>query len=319
MRAGGGARAGGRTIRPDLPLGVERTGKAPGPDTDTFVLLHGFGASSFTWRLWKPELARRGHVVLVDLKGFGTAPHPDDGRYGPRDQAELVRRLVLELDLRRLTLVGHSLGGGVALLSSLLLLDDPRGAGRLDRLVLVAAAAYPQKLPPFVTLGRWPRISRLLFRGVGISNIVEWTLRAIVHDPDAVTAGQVAGYAGPLESPDARRALLAAAAQVVPPDLDAITPRYREIDVPTLLLWGRQDPVIPLWVAHRLRDELPRAELEILDACGHAPTEERPADSLARVTRFLDAHPAPARGPEGEERPPEVSGGDAPGPASTAS
>ena len=58
-----------------LPLGVERHGPEPGPGTDTFVLLHGFGGSRFTWRHWTPELARRGHVVEVDLKGFGSAPN----------------------------------------------------------------------------------------------------------------------------------------------------------------------------------------------------------------------------------------------------
>jgi len=277
----------------DLPLGVERSGLPPGPVTDTFVLLHGFGASSFTWRHWRPALEARGHVVQVDMKGFGTAPRRDDGRYGPLDQAELVYGLIREAELARVTLVGHSLGGGVALLTALRLLDDPGPAGdRLSRMVLVASAAYRQKLPPFVTLGRWPRLSHLLLRSVGISRVIRWTLRAIVHDPDAVTAGQVAGYAGPLTDPEAVRALLLAGAQVVPPDLDRITPRYREIDIPTLLLWGAHDPVVPLRVARRLERELPRARLEILDACGHAPPEERPEASLDRVLRFLEASAA---------------------------
>lgn len=271
-----------------LPLGVERIGRPPGPHTETFLLVHGFGASSFTWRRWTPELARRGHVVLVDMKGFGTAPRPDDGRYGPRDQAELVHRLIREQDLHRLTLVGHSLGGGVCLLTALRLLERPADASRLRRLVLVSAAAYRQPLPPFVTLGRWPRTSRVLLRALGTSNVIRWTLRSIVHDPDAVTAGQVAGYAGPLDSPEARRALLASAAQVVPPGLEQVTERYPEIDVPTLLLWGREDPVIPLWVGRRLEEALPRARLVVLEECGHVPSEERPHASLQRVVAFLE-------------------------------
>jgi pimeloyl-ACP methyl ester carboxylesterase len=267
-------------------------GLPPGPDTDTFVLVHGFGAWSFTWRHWTPELARRGHVVLVDLKGFGTAPHPDDGAYAPRDQAELVHRLILELDLHRLTLVGHSLGGGIVLLTALLMADDPGIAShRLRRLVLVASAAYRQPFPPFMAVERWPLLGRALVRGVGASRLVRWTLRSVVHDPDAVTAGQIAGYAGPLDSAEARRTLLESARQVMPADLDAVTRRYGEIDVPTLLLWGREDPAVPLWVGERLEEELPRATLEILEECGHAPMEEMPEAALERITRFLDRHP----------------------------
>ena len=236
-------------------------------------------------------------------------PLPD--RYGPGEQAALVHRLVRELDLPRLTLVGHSLGGGIALLTALRLLDDPGpGATPLRRLVLVAAAAYRQKLPPFAVLGRWPRTSLLLLRALGVSNVIRWTLRSIVYDPEAVTAGQVAGYAGPLDTPGGRRSLVAAAGQVVPPDLDELTARYPEIEVPTLLLWGREDPVVPLWVARRLEAELPRARLEILERCGHSPPDELPQRSLAGVTRFLDAHPSP---------PGDLTEGDAPGPASTAS
>jgi pimeloyl-ACP methyl ester carboxylesterase len=248
-------------------------------------------------------------VVLVDLKGFGTAPHPPDDRYGPQDQAELVHRLLVELDTGPVTLVGHSLGGGIALLTALRLLDHPAGTGRLGRLVLVAAAAYRQRMPPFAALGRWPRTSRFLLRAVGASNIVRWTLRSIVHDPDRITPGQVAGYAGPLEHPEVQRSLLRAAAQVVPPDLDAITPRYREIRVPTLLLWGREDPVVPLWVARRLQRELPRARLEILEGCGHAPMEERTAASLERVLRFVETTPVgspPDPPPEPAPAPPRT-------------
>ena len=124
----------------ELPLYVETAGMPAGPDVDTFVLLHGYGASSFTWRYLAPELAKRGHVLLVDMKGFGEAPKPDDGQYGPQDLAELIHRLLVQRRLSRVTLVGHSLGGGVSLLTALRLLDE--GEDRLHRMVLVSGAAY---------------------------------------------------------------------------------------------------------------------------------------------------------------------------------
>jgi pimeloyl-ACP methyl ester carboxylesterase len=252
---------------------------------ETFLLLHGYGASSFTWRHWAPRLAERGRVILVDLKGFGRAPKPDDDRYAPADQAELIQRLVESRDLRNVTLIGHSLGGGVALVTALRLQDTQEG--RLLRLVIVGGVAYEQRLPPFAGLAERPRLSSLLFRLVGPRRVVRTVLRGIVHDGAAVTEHQVRGYADPLGSPDAVRALISAARQIVPADLDVLTSRYREIAVPSLLVWGGEDRVVPLAVGRRLAAELPDARLHVLARCGHLPAEELPDESFAVLADFL--------------------------------
>ncbi|MBE3110073.1 MAG: alpha/beta fold hydrolase, partial [Acidobacteria bacterium] len=80
------------------------------------LLIHGFGASTFTWRGVAPELAQDNHVIAVDLKGFGQSDKPLDERYAASDQAALLAQLIEARDLRDLTLVGHSYGGGIALL-----------------------------------------------------------------------------------------------------------------------------------------------------------------------------------------------------------
>lgn len=273
----------------DLPLHAEAHGRDPGPDTDTFVMIHGFGASSFSWRTWMPALTRRGHVVLIDMKGFGAAPKPDDDRYGPMDQAELIHRLILQRDLRNITLVGHSLGGGVAVLCALRLLDE--GSGRLKRLVVVAGSVYAQRLPLFVALARRRRLSTGVMRLLGARLVVRHMLRTMVHDKSAITEGQIEGYAEPLHTPEARRALVQAALQILPPDLPAIATRYPEINVPALLLWGSSDHVVPVRVGRRLAEALPDARLVVLDACGHLPAEELPTESLAALEDFLDERP----------------------------
>jgi pimeloyl-ACP methyl ester carboxylesterase len=224
-------------------------------------------------------------VVQIDLKGFGRAPKPDDEQYAPSDLAAPVRRLIEERGWSDVTLVGHSLGGAVSLLVALdLVADSP---SRLRRLVVVAGAAYPQRLPPFVRMADWPRVSSLVFGLLGARRVVEAALRMIVHDPTSITPEQVDGYAAPLSSPDALPALLSAARHIVPNDLPELVIRYPTIHVPTLLLWGREDPVVPLWVGQRLARELPAARIEVLEGCGHLPPEEHPLESLARVERFL--------------------------------
>jgi pimeloyl-ACP methyl ester carboxylesterase len=270
----------------DLPLHVETCGPPPRAGADVYVLLHGFGASAFTWRHLAPRLAERGHVVLVDIKGFGSAPKPDDGVYSPGDLAELVHRLLIERDLSRVTLVGHSLGGGISLLTALRLLDE--GADRLHRLVLISSAAYPQRLPPFVGLARRPRLSAFLFWLLGPRRVIRVVLRKIFFDKTAVTPEQIEGYADPLEERAAREALLWVGSRVLPPDIDALNARFPQIEAPTLLIWGRHDLVIPLWVGERLSRELPRAEFVVFERCGHVPPEELPNETYEAVASFLD-------------------------------
>ena len=270
---------------PDLPVHVEVLGREPAPHVATFLLIHGYGASLFTWRHWAPRLAELGHVVQIDMKGFGLAPKPDDGRYAPSDQAELVQRLIETRELENVTVVGHSLGGGVALLTALRLLDA--GSTRLSRLVIVAGAAYEQRLPPFIALAESPRLSSLLFRLAGARLIVRSVLRSIVHESSGVSEEQVRGYADPLVSRDAVRVLMDVARQIVPPDLETLTRRYGEIGVPTLLIWGRGDRVVPLDVGQRLAVAMPDVRLHVLDACGHLPPEERPHESFDVLASFL--------------------------------
>lgn len=271
-----------------LPLHVESVGPEDGRP---LVLLHGFGANSWTWRHWTGPLAVGHRVHLVDMKGHGRAPRPRDGAYAPRDHAALVLELLRRLDARRLTLVGHSLGGGIALLTALGLLDQE--PARLDSLVLVSSAALPQEVPRFIGLARIPVLAQILFTLTPSRWLIRTVLRSIVHDPSAVEEAQVEAYAAPLADRHGRRALLQTARAIVPPDLDRIVARYPEIDVPTLLLWGRRDPVVPPAVGRALRDALPRATLRVLDDCGHIPPEELPERSLAPVLRFLEEREAP--------------------------
>ena len=264
-----------------LPLDVERHGLGP-----PLVFLHGFGASRFTFRAWEDDLSRTNELHLIDLFGCGTAPPPGDGRYGPVEQAEVVARYLCESDLRGVTLIGHSLGGGVALLVAHRL-HELGQADRLVGLVSMAGPAYAQAIPRYIALARMPLFGAMLLRVVGPSRVVRAVLRSIFFDPDCVTDVQVEGYAAPMRDPSTRRALIATARQIVPDDLDDLVATFGDIGTPTLLLWGRHDHVIPLWVGKRLAHEIQRAQLVVLERCGHAPPEECPQESLAAVQKFL--------------------------------
>lgn len=262
-----------------LPLHVEEYGDGP----RQIMLLHGFGATSYTWRGWIGGLAKEHRVWSVELKGHGSAPAPPDDLYSLHDHADLVHRLILQQDLRQLTLVGHSMGGGIALLVALRLLEE----GRLERLVLVSSAAYPQRLPPFIALAARGRLAEWGLRFFPKRFLIRWVLRSIVFDREGVTDAQVAAYAEPLFSRAHRTGLIKTAVRIIPPDFEELTTHFPEIDLPTLLLWGRHDWVVPLDVAQRLLAALPTAQLEVMEDCGHMPPEELPKESLEIVLKFL--------------------------------
>jgi pimeloyl-ACP methyl ester carboxylesterase len=84
------------------------------------------------------------------------------------------------------------------------------------------------------------------------------------------------------------RCLIETARQIRPATLDQVIDRYPTLDVPTLLLWGRGDTVVPLAVGERLARDLPHARLVVLERCGHLPAEELPEESWAALAKFLD-------------------------------
>ena len=138
---------------------------------------------------WRPSLPRRHRVIAVDLKGFGQSDKPFDGRYSVFDQAELLAQLIEDKDLRDLTLVGHSFGGGVALL--LALEANQRLDGRITRLVLLDSIAYPQNIPVFFRLLDVPLVSQIGVRMVPPSVQTRVALQIAYFDDSKIDPEEV--------------------------------------------------------------------------------------------------------------------------------
>ncbi len=155
-------------------------------------------------------------------------------------------------------------------------------------MVLLAPAAYRQRLPPFVWLSHRPRLTSALLRVLGPRRVIRWALAAIVHDRGCISDDQIAEYARAWQTREGVRAALTVGRRIVPDGLDGLSARYRELDVPTLLLWGDRDGVIPLWVGRRLERDMPDARLVVLEECGHMAPDERPEAAWEVVERFLD-------------------------------
>jgi pimeloyl-ACP methyl ester carboxylesterase len=267
---------------PDAPVRLYTVERGEGPPV---LLIHGFGTNSFTWRHVAPDLARDHKVIAVDLKGFGRSDKPFDERYAASDQAELLAQLILERDLHDLTIVGHSFGGGIALL--LALEADTRLHGRISKLVLLDTIAYPQAIPVFFKLLDTPVVSQLGVRMAPPSTQVQLALRIAYFDNSKIAADEIKAYADPMKTAAGKHALIYSARQIMPDDADQITARYSTIALPTLILWCDHDRIVPVEIGLKLRREMPNATMRIIDECGHMPQEEQPEATMLQIRQFL--------------------------------
>jgi len=124
---------------------------------DPLLCLHGFGASLFSWRNFIEPFSKDHQLILIDLKGHGKSPKPNDSEYSIIDHATLVRQFILDHDLRNLTLIGNSLGGAISLLVTIMLMDLG-DMGRLRSIMLIDSGAYGDRVPSFLKLLALPVI-----------------------------------------------------------------------------------------------------------------------------------------------------------------
>ena len=248
------------------------------------LLLHGLGASTFTWRNLIPALSRHHRVIAIDLKGFGRSEKPFTSHYTPYDHANLVLDFVRRRGLKNLTVVGHSYGGAIGLLVTLRL--NETSPGRVRDLVLMNAPTYRQPGTTFVKFMNAPIIpyAALLLSPPELST---WLSLDEVQ-ASKLSYEEVRGYAAPFYDPAARHALITTARRIEPHDIDRLTARYREVTQPTLVVWCDNDKTVPVETGIRLARTLPRAQLKILDGCGHVPQDERPDAVIALLSSFLN-------------------------------
>ena len=251
------------------------------------VFVHGFAAALTTWDDIAPLFpAERFTLHLIDLKGFGFSSKPRAGSYAIEEQAAVTYAFLKFKGLERVVLAGHSLGGAIALLVTLLARD--RGeTGLVSRLVLIACSAYPQKLPRLMGWLRVPLLARIGMALIPVRVIVRHTLARVFHDASAITPERIRRYETCFGRRGMARVLIRSARAIEPDSYGAITARYGEINVPALIVWGKEDRIVRIGQGKRLAEEMPDARLAVIEGCGHNPHEERPRETFAAIMKFL--------------------------------
>lgn len=252
---------------------------------DPILLIHGFGGNTYSWHELIPILSQKNKVLAVDLKGFGRSPKPKDSSYSVYDQARLIIRFIQKHDLNNLTLVGHSLGGAISMVVALnLIIDEP---GLLSRLILIDCVAYKQSLPGFIRTLRIPLLGPIILSLISSKKMCRSVLKLAYYEDSKISDITVSSYAKPIDSKGGKYALIQTAKNIIPKDFENLYSCYRDIEIPTLILWGKEDEIIPLWVGKRLNSEISGSKLIILEKCGHIPHEEKPKETIEVITKFL--------------------------------
>jgi pimeloyl-ACP methyl ester carboxylesterase len=261
-------------------LRVHYRDEGPRDDPEPIVLLHGTSASLHTWEGWAAALRGQRRVVSFDLPGFGLTGPNSSGDYSDASYVRFVLQTLDALKLQRVVLGGNSLGGAVAWQTAV------AAPQRVAALILVDAAGYrfePTSVPLGFRIARTPVLNRLM-RNVLPRSVIDSSVRNVYGHPERVTSDLVDRYMAMTARAGNRQALAQRMAQLTWGDKAADVATLR---VPTLVLWGGQDRLIPVAHAHRFGQDIPGSTVVVFDDLGHVPHEEDPQRTVDAVKRFL--------------------------------
>jgi pimeloyl-ACP methyl ester carboxylesterase len=267
-------------------VGFRRGGSGP-----VILLVHGMAGSSATWRFVMPALAERYTVVAPDLPGHGRSAKPR-GDYSLGAFASGLRDLMVALGLERATLVGQSLGGGVAMQFAY---QFPE---RCERLVLVSSGGLGDEVNLLLRALTLPGVEYVLplacqtwLYDAGVK-VGDWLGRVGLRPAPHI--GEIWSSYGSLADAETRTSFLHTLRSVVDRSgqrVSAVDRLYLASEVPTLIVWGDRDEIIPVHQGHSTHQAMPRSQLEIFEGVGHFPQVERPDRFVEVLVEFMESSP----------------------------
>jgi len=258
-----------------------------GNEGTVVLLIHGLGGSVENWMYNINVLAQYHRVYAIDLAGFGRSDKTQILTSFSQG-AQFVHDFMEVQQINKATLVGHSMGGGVTLQFVIQYPD------RIEKMVLVDSVGLGREIHFIVRLISLPLIGELLTRPS--RNGTVQLLKLYVYDP-TLLADELIELLYQLTSlPGAQKSFLSCLRSGVSflgfraAAIRSIIDNLTSIAIPTLVVWGEQDQILPVAHAYFAKDRIPNTELQILDPCGHIPQMERPEDFNRLLLEFLANH-----------------------------
>ncbi|MGV2940038.1 alpha/beta fold hydrolase [Mesobacillus sp. LC4] len=251
------------------------------PDAkETLVLLHGFLSSTFSFRHLIPLLKEDYNVISVDLPPFGKSGKVSSFKYSYENLATTVVELMKSLGVREFNVVGHSMGGQIAMN---ILLHYPQYA---KKGILLCSSGYLKKAKLPLVLSSYIPYFHLYVKFHLARSGVKQNLQNVVYDHSMINDEMLYGYLSPFLEDDIFKALTM---MIRHREGDLSAEDLRKINAPCLLIWGEHDKVVPVRIGRKLNKDLKNSELVILKETGHLVPEERPEDVHQLINGFMAA------------------------------
>jgi pimeloyl-ACP methyl ester carboxylesterase len=249
-------------------------------DSIPIVLLHGTASSLHTYDAWSNSLKSTNRVVRMDLPAYGLTGPFMDRNYSMTHYTEFIKDFLTALGIKQCVLAGNSLGGEIAWNYTL---ERP---DMVKKLILIDAAGYPKtskSTPVAFELAKIPLLNKV-FTFITPRFLVRASVENVYFDTSKVTDSLVERYFELTLKEGNRQAFVDRFS--MSKDESAYT-NIKNIQQPTLILWGANDLLIPVESAYKFHAYLPHNKLVVLEGTGHTPMEESPMESLAPVIAFL--------------------------------
>ncbi|MDM5190536.1 alpha/beta hydrolase [Bacillus sp. DX4.1] len=243
----------------------------------TFVLIHGFLSSSFSYRHLIPLLTKEGTVIALDLPPFGKSDKSNHFTYSYHNLATIIINLIEYLQLQNIVLVGHSMGGQVSLYVSRLRPD------LITKTILLCSSSYLTRANLPLIYSSYLPFFHLYVKNWIIRRGIVHNLMNVVHDHSLIDDEMMEGYAAPFYD---NRIFPALTRMIRDREGDLSSAELREIETPTLLIWGEKDRVVPVHVGRRLHEDLPNSYFISYENTGHLLPEEKPQHVFEEIITF---------------------------------
>lgn len=264
---------------PVLGMQVHLRDEGPRDDPLPVVLLHGTSASLHTWDGWTAELKTQRRVIRMDMPAFGLTGPNSSNDYSIESYTAFVLATLDALGVQQFVLGGNSLGGYIAWSTAL------AAPLRVKQLILVDAAGYPLEslsVPIGFRIARIP-VLRNVMEWVLPRSVVTSSVHNVYGNPSLVTAELVDRYYDMTLREGNRKAL----SRRMDQGLGGDSAKIKTLKLPTLILWGAKDKLIPLSYGQQFAQDIEGSRLVVFDDLGHVPHEENAALSIGPVKLFL--------------------------------
>ena len=236
-------------------------------DKPPILLIHGFASSTYTFRRIIPLLQKKFSIIAVDLPGFGKSEKSTSFVYSFENYAKLMIECIHKFGFANTHIVAHSMGGQIALNMARIAPD------KINKLILLSSSGYLKRSKKLLIISSYlPFFEKVIHYYIGRKD-VKYHLGNVFFNQSLINDELVREFGRPLAEKGFYKALIRL---IRHREGDLLPKQLQDIQVPTLLIWGEEDRVVPVEVGKQLVQDLPDAKLITYEKTGHLITEERP-------------------------------------------